>query len=381
MMKGTRLFVLSALVFAGLLLAACDFVGPAGAEVQIADDGLSAQVEFTGTVDSITADQWVIQGFTVLIDAQTVIDGTFAVGDVVDVHAVVDGVGTVTATRIEGFSPDSTPSPGPTDDPSSTPTSPSSEAEFVGVVESIAADQWVVSGQTFLITMQTEIKDTIVAGDTVKVHAFLDENNAMTAREIELAFASDSSSGQPPLSTAEMELTGVVEAISPDLWTVSGQEFAVNAQTEIKDVIAVGDRVEVHLLVGADNSLTAREIELTDEDENPTAFGMLEITGTLEAINGDQWTIGGKVFLVTPQTELKGSPVVGDTVKAEAMINPDGTLTATEIKKVAMDTLSDEDDGDDDDSSGSGSGSGSSDDHSGEDNSSDDDSPDDDGDD
>jgi hypothetical protein len=172
----------------------------------------------------------------------------------------------------------------------------------------------------------------------------------------------------------------VVEAIAPDLWTVSGQEFAISAQTEIKDVIAVGDRVEVHLLVGADNSLTAREIELTDEDENPTAFGMLEITGTLEAINGDQWTIGGKVFLVTPQTELKGSPVVGDTVKAEAMINPDGTLTATEIKKVAMDTLSDEDDGDDDDSSGSGSGSGSSDDHSGDD-SSDDDSPDDDGDD
>ncbi|MEW6094726.1 MAG: DUF5666 domain-containing protein, partial [Chloroflexota bacterium] len=220
-MKGTRLFVLSALVFAGLLLAACDFVVPAGAEVQVADDGLSAQVEFTGTVDSIAADQWVIQGFTVLIDAQTMIDGAFAVGDVVDVHAVVDGVGTVTATRIEGFSPDSTPSPEPTEDPSSTPTSPSSDAEFVGVVESIAADQWVVSGQTFLITMQTEFKDIIVTGDTVEVHAFLDENNAMTAREIELAFVSDPSSGLPPLSTAEMELTGVVEAIAPDLWTVS----------------------------------------------------------------------------------------------------------------------------------------------------------------
>ncbi len=380
-MSKSRLFLLSTLVFAGLLLAACDIAVPAGAEVQVAEDGLSAQVEFTGTVDLIAADQWVIQGYTVLIDAQTVIDGAFAVGDVVDVHAVVDGVGTVTATRIEGFSPDSTPSPESGEDPSSTLTSPSlDEAEFVGVVESIAADQWIISGQTFLITMQTEIKDMIVAGDTVKVHAYLDENNAMTAREIELALEPSSSSDQPSLSTAELELTGVVEAIAPDLWTVAGQEFAVNAQTEIKDVIAIGDRVKVHLLVGAGNSLTAREIELADEDENPTAFGMLEITGTLEAINGDQWTIGGKVFLVTPQTELKGSPMVGDMVKAEAMINPDGTLTASEIKKVAMDTLS----GDDDDgSSGSGSdsGSGSSDNYSGSDNSSDDDSPDDDSDD
>ncbi|MBI4732258.1 MAG: hypothetical protein HY781_09080 [Chloroflexi bacterium] len=370
-MNKTRLPILFALMFAGLLLAACDIAVPAGAEIQVADDGQSAQVEFTGTVDSIAVDQWVIQGYNVLVDAQTVIDGSFVAGDVVHVYAIVDINGVVTASRIEGYSPASIPSPESGDGISG--ISASDDAEFVGVVESIAADQWIVSGQVVLITSQTEIKDTIVAGDTVKVHTYLDENNALTAREIELALVSGSMD-QISMSAAELELTGVVEAIAPDLWTVSGQEFFVNAQTEIKDIIAIGDRVKVHLLVGTDNSLTAREIELADEDDSPTAYGMLEITGSLEAINGDLWTIGGKVFLVTPQTEIKSAPVVGDLVKAEAIINPDGSLTATEIKNVVMDTSSD-----DDDSSGSGgnSGSDSSDDHSGDDDSSDGDSPDD----
>ncbi|MBM3152660.1 MAG: hypothetical protein FJZ96_10760 [Chloroflexi bacterium] len=379
-MNKTRLFALFVIVFAGLFLTACGATLPADAEIQVASDGQSAQVEFTGVVDSITADQWVIQGYSVLVNAQTVIDGNFAAGDVVHVYAIVDATGTITATHIEPFvqvvvtTPTADASNNDTSNNSTDTNSSTNEAEFTGVVESIAPDQWTVSGQVFLITDQTEIKDEIIVGDTVKIHAFLDANNAFVAREIELAI--DASSGAD-LTENEMELTGVVESITPDLWVVAGLEFTVNNQTEIKDIIAVGDRVNVHLLVNEDGSLTASEIELAEKDENPTAFGMLEMTGVVEAISGDLWTIGGKDFLVTAQTELKGVIVVGDTVKVEAIINEDGSLTATEIAKVAMSSSSENSDSSDSSSDTSDDDSSSDSDSDSSDNSSDDDETDD----
>lgn len=360
-MSKNRFSTLFVLVITGLLLAACNTSLPAGADVDISNDGQSAQVEFTGLVESIASDQWVVQGYPVLITSQTVIEGAFSVGDSAHVHAVVDENGNVTATRIEGFSgSSSTPTPIGTDDSIG---SSSGEAEFFGVVESIAPDQWIVSGQTFLITPQTEIKNAIAVGDAVKVHASRSDSNVFVAREIELAAGTGSVT--PVVSTDEIELVGVVESIASNLWTVSGQQFAVNAQTEIKNAIAVGDLVKVHLLVNADNSLTAREIELALTDGTPVAFGMMELTGVVQFISATSWTIGGKTFLITPQTEIKDAFVVGDLVKVEAIINPDNTLTATEIHRAFADN-SDDNSGssssDDDDNSSDGSGSGSDDD-------------------
>ncbi len=63
----------------------------------------------------------------------------------------------------------------------------------------------------------------------------------------------------------ETEFTGIVEAIADDSWTISGQTVAIISLTEIKDVIEVGDTVKVEAIIGADGSLTAREIELSDD--------------------------------------------------------------------------------------------------------------------
>ena len=60
----------------------------------------------------------------------------------------------------------------------------------------------------------------------------------------------------------EVELIGTVESVTPESWTIQGKEVFVTPQTEIKDpLLTVGDMVKVHVLVGADGTLTAREIE------------------------------------------------------------------------------------------------------------------------
>ena len=133
MNKSTRFILFGVLTLAAVFMAACNAALPAGAEGKLSADGQSAQVEFTGVVDSIAADQWVVSGQTLLITTQTVIDGSIGVGNNVKVYATVTADGAVTADKIELPITESS-----TAVPQSTPGSfDDSGDEFTGIVEVI----------------------------------------------------------------------------------------------------------------------------------------------------------------------------------------------------------------------------------------------------
>ncbi len=70
------------------------------------------------------------------------------------------------------------------------------EMEFFGTILSMGSDSWVIGSQTILVNAQTELEGTFAVGDLVKVHAFLNSNGILTAREIQNSVAtSDDSSG------------------------------------------------------------------------------------------------------------------------------------------------------------------------------------------
>ncbi len=208
------------------------------------------ELEFFGTVEAIGEDSWTVQGVAFAITAQTEIQGTPAVGDFVKVHALVGTDGAFTAREIELAEGVEL-------------SGALGEAEFTGTVETIGAEAWTIGGLTVLISADTEIKDAIVVGDLVKVHVFVAQDGTLTAREIELEHADDPAAGQPG---QEIEFFGVVEAIAGASWTIQGRSVSVGAQTELDGTIGVGDFVKVHALVGADGSLTAREIELASAE-------------------------------------------------------------------------------------------------------------------
>jgi hypothetical protein len=331
-------------------MAACNAALPAGAEAKLSADGQSARVEFTGVVDSISADQWVVSGQVLLITPQTEIKGSISVGNTVKVHATVTADGAVTANEIELPISESS-----TAVPQSTPGAfDDSGDEFTGIVEAIGADSWQVSGQVFAFTDQTEIKDNIVVGDPVKVHFLTNSDGTMTATEIELALAETADDSS---SSLDQEFTGKVEAFSPESWTVNGLVFLVTPQTEIKDVIFLGDVVKVHYVANADGSFTAREIELAGD--NQAHNSEKKLTGILGQISSTQATIGGVVVLITQQTILDSGLVVGQMVKAEVVTGSDGKMTALEIETFNNSSGND-DDGSDNSNKGSGnSGKGS----------------------
>jgi hypothetical protein len=327
MNKSTRFIVFGFLSVVAVFLAACNAALPAGAEAKVSADGKSAQVEFTGVVDSIAANQWMISGQAVLISAQTVIDGVFAAGDSVKVHATVTADGAVTADKIESPSASSGG-----DDSQATPGAFNGDAkEFTGKVDAITAESWTVAGQLFAVNAQTDIKGNILIGDMVKVHFVKNADGTFTATKIELAGdQADNSEQNNQGNQGEAEITGKVDAFTPEAWTVKGQVFAVNTQTEIKDTIYLGDVVKVHYLVNPDGTFTATEIELAGD--NQAHNSEKKLTGVLNELTQTQATIGNIVVLITPQTKLDSGLVIGENVKAVVVTNPDGSVTALEIK-------------------------------------------------
>jgi len=143
----------------------------------------------------------------------------------------------------------------------------------------------------------------------------------------------------PPGET-EMEFTGAVDSIGSNAWSIGGLVVGVTASTEIQGDPAVGDLVRVHALVLDGSTLVAREIARAEDalGAEPTAVATpgageeIEFFGPAVNIASDSWTVGDQAVQITSATEIKGTISVGDLVKVHAVVQPDLTLTASEIE-------------------------------------------------
>lgn len=196
--------------------------------------------------------------------------------------------------------------------------------QLSGVVEQIRSDAWVIDGTT-LVTGRAEIQEQIGVGDRVQVEFEQQADGSLSLSKIELL----SSAGD-----SEFEFSGVVESISAREWVVSSKTVLVGDGTEIKGDIQSGDRVKVHASLDSKGMLTAREIELANIEEGHDREE-IEFTGEVTAIDGEEWSIGALIVLVTPETEVKGDLGVGDMVKVHASRTAEGDLLAREIEPIS----------------------------------------------
>jgi hypothetical protein len=326
--------VLGVIVLVGMLLAACSpraaGLGDVGAEQAGSATAAKAdlRVQVVGLLEALEPDAATIDGTRLAINANTVVIDGLQPNQIVEAQSVL-GSGGLAALIIQ-------------------PAGPGRAAgqtfELTGVVESQSAGAWVVGGHTVQVNPgQTEVSGSPAAGDLVKVEGGTNAAGALLAREIQPATAA---AGAP---ANEIEFSGTVTSIGASAWVIGGQTVQVTPQTEIKSGVALNAFVKVHAVPQADGSLVAREIE----PDAPQATGTPpvngdehEFTGTLTAINADLWTIGGQVVRITPGTEVKGDPRVGDVVKVHASPGSDGVLVAREVELAQGD---DDDEAEDDD--------------------------------
>ena len=98
-MKKAARFLVFVSVIATLLLSACGASAATPNSEGVKVDALP--VAFTGIVESMAGDQWVINGKTVTVDPAVVRDGPFSAGDRVKVEGVVNSDGSFSVSRVE----------------------------------------------------------------------------------------------------------------------------------------------------------------------------------------------------------------------------------------------------------------------------------------
>jgi hypothetical protein len=323
-----------------VLLSAC-----AGAGIdELLTGSLSKPVSdlgFLGTVDGITDVAWTVDGRTIKLSDDTKLESELRIGDTVRVEVKLGDNGFLSALAIESSSLDL--------------FAVGSEVEFYGVVEEINPTMWTIGSFEVAVNPGTEIKGLIQVSDLVKVHATFGDGDTLIAREIELAGEDEHDHDDRD----EIEFYGVVDAISDASWMIEGREVMVTPQTEIKNLIEVGDLVKVHAFLGDGDVLVAREIELADADDDDDDHDRdeVEFVGMVEAISDTEWMIDGLLVQVDSGTEIEDIINVGDMVEVEVYEDQDGNLIAHEIELADDDLdsdfededLEDEDEDDDDD--------------------------------
>ncbi|MBI2866530.1 MAG: hypothetical protein HYX99_04145 [Chloroflexi bacterium] len=125
------------------------------------------EIRFTGTVASITGNQWTIGPFIITVDASTRLDNSPGVGSEVEVRAAVQPDGSALATRITNLSPVAAPAPG-LPAPGAVVAG---EVRFTATVVSISGDQWHIGDFIVRVDGFTRLDGDPTTGSLVEVRA------------------------------------------------------------------------------------------------------------------------------------------------------------------------------------------------------------------
>jgi hypothetical protein len=239
--------------------------------------------EFTGVVQQISEQSWVISNITVTLDVNAVIDEGLLVGDAVHVQGWILDDDTWRATSITYF------------------IDQNSAFEFFGYLESMDPDPWVVAGIPFEVREWTVIDADLNEGDLVRVAGQIQTDGTWLASEVRRY--------DKALLTI---LIGRVHSTDP--WVVSGFELNVDAETIIEGEITVGMlvRVELHLLPDG----THKVIRITPLKGFDWELGCQYLVVTVIGIDGNKIILDGLPSLqLSEDVQIEGDIKTGSIVQ------------------------------------------------------------------
>jgi hypothetical protein len=355
-------------------------------------------IPLAGVIEEIRPDGWVVSGILVRIQPETVIQGVPVVGATVSGTVNAPGDGTLAGVRFAVEPPrsaltvpipSSTPTEGPiatlrpptqtpTRTPTKTPTPTATEVKptltatepppdtatptvavptatltrtpaptktitptrkptatwtpnatayielpkkhIIGWVKRIEGGRWTIDEVTVDTDAETEYIGDPGVGSYVEANLVVRLDGSYLATLI-------AELGNPDATPARFSITGEVQSIGSDRWTIDGTMVRVDGDTAIDDDIAVGDYATAvgETRSGGERWATAIRKVLAETRQ---------WSGVVESIHGSTWTVDGRSFEVTGDTELVDDPGLGDYVDVEALEYPDGRVEATLVAKV-----------------------------------------------
>lgn len=195
---------------------------------------------------------------------------------------------------------------------------------YEGIIEdevstNSVTNDWVVGGQPFTVTPDTEIdarSGTLAAGKRARVEAIANGDEAVAKRVVILP--------DDPADDA-IRVEGVLEEGDDETWTVSGVEVAAPADAaspEVGSLVSFEGKRE-------EKKLVARRLLAT---YNPGKRGLAMLRGRIGRIDENgSWQVGLAPILVEASTVVRGQPEVGRSVFIWGSRDDEGSLEAAYI--------------------------------------------------
>jgi hypothetical protein len=200
----------------------------------IANEVHIREYQFIGRVEIIDANYWQISGIQVQIKPVTQIDSGIQVGDEITILIRSEDNGLYALAILRDVhlleTPNSIPAPTttPTPDESSAPIDEEMH-QFIGNLDKISENYWVINGQVIYIVGGSHISDGIKLGDSVTVDYMVELNGSFTAIEIQRNDNYENTEEYKLQATPEVEGDG--ESHKTQIMTTEDNEKGDPAQT------------------------------------------------------------------------------------------------------------------------------------------------------
>jgi len=306
------------------------------------------RLDFSGMIEAMDAEIWLVGGVTVNLDALTEVEGIPAIGARALVEAQVERPGELVARRIRILAlPVVTAEPPlEVEEPTAIPATPTWTPTIIpSPTDSPAA----AGGPTVLPPVDTPEhpetpipKPTIAppptetatptATGTVTPTCTPTVTPTCTPTPTDTPTQTTTPTPVPPTPTPELprvvRFKGVIQSKEGDIWLIDGQRVLVTGETSIDDGAGeaiVGAKVWVNAEWSA-GVLAAISIKV----EEPAAERK-NINGLITSIEGEVWTIGGSAYSIPSEAVSGDSPEVGCLAQVALDEYPDGSVVIVSV--------------------------------------------------
>lgn len=255
--------------------------------------------KISGIVESISGNEWIVDGQKVKLDRETDIRTQARVGEAATVEGQIQADGSIIAREIKPKEKETTTGKQADDKE----TASRSILRLSGIVQKYSPTELTVNGRTISITPDTKVEGSLSMGLTVEIEAKQQPDGKVLAVFIKVSGKADErgrDAGKDQGNTP-----------TPKPPEKSGQEKESKSNTG-----------------------TPKPPEKSGQEKESNGKATVSFTGTVEKAGASELTVDGKVVIIGPGTKLEGTPAKGVRVRIEGQQQPDGKILASLVRVI-----------------------------------------------
>lgn len=236
-------------------------------------------VAFEGILEAMDGNSWMVSGIQVNLSSKSqIISGlpdvqSIEIGSVIEVEGQTTTQGSVLASEIH-----------------------IREYKYIGTVEKMDSNYWLISGNQVFLTKGSQIDPGILQGDDVTL-LIRSEDDGLYA----LAILHDIRPTPMPYQTGKIgsssedtsetednsvhQLTGMLDNITAKYWVVNGEIVFIAMADEVPENIQIGDEISVDYRIETNGSYTAISINIIAHQEETEEYKPQETSESNDSEN------------------------------------------------------------------------------------------------